>query len=132
MNVELTSLSGATVMTYFVSGSRFWAGRQFLNEAFPSLSTFQGIVRISTNSPAGISVIGLRGRYNERNDFLITTSPPVNENAPGIDELLFPHIVDGGGYSTQFVLFGAAGQPTAATIRFLSQTGGGLGLRLGD
>src|SRR5262249_38590898 len=42
---------------------------------------FQGVLRVSTVSSAGISVVGLRGRYNERGDFLITTTPPTNESA---------------------------------------------------
>ena len=32
---------------------------------------FQGILRITTNALAGVAVAGLRGRYNERQDFLI-------------------------------------------------------------
>src|SRR5262249_44065936 len=46
-----------------------------------SLQTpFQGTLRVS--SPASISVIGFRGRYNERGDFLITTIPAMNEASP--------------------------------------------------
>ncbi|HYR43247.1 MAG TPA: hypothetical protein VER98_09500 [Terriglobia bacterium] len=34
---------------------------------FSSLpNPFQGVLRVSTTSSAGISVIGIRGRYNER------------------------------------------------------------------
>src|SRR5205814_10328605 len=33
---------------------------------------FQGVLRISSSTP--ISVAGLRGRYNERKDFLMTTT----------------------------------------------------------
>jgi len=57
----------------------------FLKELpeFRSLETpFKGILSIS--SSAEISVIGLRGRDNERSDFLITTTPPVPTGAlPG-------------------------------------------------
>jgi hypothetical protein len=39
---------------------------QFLGEFFPELPpSFKGMVRVSTSSP-GISVVGLRSRYNER------------------------------------------------------------------
>ena len=54
----------------------------FLNElpAFAEMSHgFQGVVQIKSSVP--ISLIGLRGRYNERRDFLIATIPPVNELA---------------------------------------------------
>jgi len=52
---------------------------KFLADIFPSLpNPFKGVVRIT--SSFGISVVGLRARYNERMpnpDFLITTTPPV-------------------------------------------------------
>jgi len=53
---------------------------------------------------------GIRGRYNERNDFLTTTTPPSNEGLVSPEtELVFPQIVSGGGYSTQFIIFGQSG-----------------------
>ena len=98
----------------------------FLKEiaGFASMpSTFRGVLRLSSSAP--ISVAGLRGRYNERGDFLISTTPPVNENAAPPDSgLYFPHIADAGGYTTQFVLFGGqAGQASSGTLRFFSQSG---------
>jgi hypothetical protein len=70
-------------------------------------------------------VIGLRGRYNERGEFLISTTPPVDENgSDGDGDLYFPHIADGAGYSTQFILFsGRAGQVSSGAIGFFSQSG---------
>jgi len=106
---------------------------KFLNE-IPGLesllSTFQGVVRVSSLSP--LSVAALRGRYNERNDFLITTMPTVDEGAPPTDEeLIFPHLVQGGGYTMQFVLFsGAAAQQSSGAVRFLSQSGEPFNLSL--
>ncbi|HYR85408.1 MAG TPA: hypothetical protein VE422_15080 [Terriglobia bacterium] len=84
-------------------------------------------LRLSTRLP-DISVVGLRGRYNERGDFLITTTPAVAEDtAPDTSPLYFPHIVDGGGYTTQFVIFGATAQSVStslsATTRYFTQTG---------
>jgi hypothetical protein len=107
----------------------------FLNQipGLESLQTpFRGVLRISTSSPQGISVVGLRGRTNERGDFLITTTPPVDENsAPSIVEQVFPHLADGGGYTTQFILFsGTAGQSASGTIRFFTQSGQPLNLTL--
>jgi len=74
---------------------------KFLAELFPTLpQPFNGLLRISTASSV-LSVIGIRGRYNERNDFLITTTPPAIEtDPPSVRELIFPHLVDGGGYSS--------------------------------
>jgi hypothetical protein len=73
-------------------------------------------------------VIGLRARYNERSDFLITTTPASNEAAPpSTATLFFPHIVDSGGYTTQFILFsGNAGQSSSGVMRLFSQSGAPL------
>ena len=93
---------------------------------------FQGVLRVSTSSTAGLSVIGLRGRYNERGEFLITTTAPVDESAsPSTTEMLFPHLAVFGGYSTQFILFsGSTGQSASGTLRFVSQDGQALSLSL--
>ena len=77
--------------------------------------------------------MGLRERYNERQpapDFLITTIPASNEaGVAGSAELLFPHLVNGGGYTTQFILFsGVAGQTTSGNLRFIKQDGSGFSL----
>jgi len=105
----------------------------FLNQiqGFASLQTpFQGVLRVS--SPSTIAMVGLRGRYNERNDFLFTTTPPVNEGAAApASTLFFPHIVDGGGYTTQFIIFsGQAGQTSSGTLQLFSQSGAALTLSL--
>ncbi len=86
---------------------------------------FQGVLRITTASPAGLTVAGLRGRTNERGDFLITTTMPINENAPAsTGELFFPHFVDGGGYTTQFILFGRnPSQASSGGLIFYGQSG---------
>ena len=86
---------------------------------------FAGVLRISTGSASGVSVVGLRGRYNERGDFLITTTTPVNESGtPTSTTTFFPHLVDGNGYTTQFILFsGMASQSTSGTLRFFKASG---------
>jgi hypothetical protein len=99
---------------------------QFASEVFPSLPTpFKGVLRISSDRI--ISVAGLRARYNERRDFLTTTVPVSQELSQGSSaEVIFPHIVDGGGYTTQFVLFDTvAGQNSTGNTRFRT-TGGQL------
>jgi hypothetical protein len=91
---------------------------------------FQGVLRISTSSSAGMTVVGLRGRYNERQDFLITTTQPTNEAAAvNLPEQFFAHFADGGGYTTQFILYnGSANQPSSGVIRFVGQNGQSLSL----
>ena len=127
INFELTKLDGASAgLTGTVTVPANGQSALFLNQipGFASLpALFQGVLRIS--GAAGISVAGLRGRYNERGDFLITTTPPVAEDEPAsAAEVLFPHIVEGAGYTTQFILFsGKPGQTSSGTLRYLNQTG---------
>ncbi len=80
---------------------------RFINELFPALGNFKGIAKVS--APAAFALTALRGRYNERGDFLITTTPPLNETVGAPAGMLFPHIVSGLGYTTQIVVFGPAG-----------------------
>ncbi len=91
---------------------------RFVNQiaGFPSLPP-RGVLRISSATP--IAVVGLRGRYNERNEFLVTTIPAVNESDARLPESVLPHFPDGGGYTTQFILFAGG----AGDLRFLSRTG---------
>jgi beta-propeller repeat-containing protein len=67
-----------------------------------------GVLRIYTEAATGITVIGLRGRYNERGDFLMATLPALDETLPPpTGPIIFPHIVTGGGYTTQLAIFSA-------------------------
>jgi hypothetical protein len=46
-------------------------------------------------------------------------------------EIFFPQVADGGGYTTEFVLFsGSAGQATLGTLRFFSRDGKPLTLSI--
>lgn len=129
LNGSLTGLSGSLT----VPGNGQVAS--FLGQ-IPGLGSlpipFQGVLRITTSSGSGVSVVGLRGRTNERGDFLITTTPPVNENTPASGfERVFPHFADGGGWSTQFILFsGSANQTADGRLRYFGQAGAPLALRL--
>ncbi len=127
VSLELTRLDGSsTGLTGTLTVPANGQSALFLNQVagFASLpATFQGVLRVS--SASAISVTGLRGRYNERNDFLVTTTSPVNEATPAsAGPLLFPHIVDSGGYTTQFILFSPQpGPQPSGIIQFFSQTG---------
>ncbi len=109
----------------------------FLDDLIPQLKgqTVQGVLRITTADLSSISVVGLRARTNERlpdADFLITTTPPTLENgAPSADERLFPHLANGDGYTTQFILFsGTSGQTSDGTLSFVAPGGTALGLNI--
>jgi hypothetical protein len=133
VTLEVTNLDGSA--TSFRGTLDIPAGGQvarFLNEiaGFESLPIpFQGVLRMTASS-GSIAVIGLRGRYNERGEFLASTLPTVNENDPYFNMVLqyaqfeFPHFADGGGYSTQFVLFsGWNSGGVSGTLEFLTPAG---------
>src|SRR5439155_6036508 len=92
---------------------------RFVQELFPALKApFRGFLKATATAPIGI--IGVRGRYNERKDFLITTTPPRNEDKVPPAQFVFPHIVSGGGYTTQLVIFG---QSSSGRLWLNSQNG---------
>jgi hypothetical protein len=70
-------------------------------------------------------MISLRARYNERGDFLMSTTPPWDEAAaPSSADMVFPHIVGGGGYSTEFIVFGTVpGRVSEGNMSLLSKDG---------
>jgi hypothetical protein len=132
---ELNTLSGTS--TGLTGSLSIPAGGQtavFLSQipGFERLTTpFRGVLRVSTSSSGGISVIGIRGRYNERGDFLITTTQPTDESRTSVGPQFFPHFADGGGYTTQFILFnGGADQASSGSLLFFGQSGQAISLVL--
>ncbi len=134
--MELISLSGAsTGLSASIDLPALGQKAMFLNQipGFATMpSSFQGQLRISTNTPSGLVVTGLASRFNERGDFLITTTAAVDEtSAPSSEELFFPQIVDGGGYTTQLILLsGPTGQDPPGRVLFFSNAGQPLNLGL--
>ena len=132
---DLTTLSGTSFGMTGTTDVPANGQVSMLLDQIPGFSAltlpFQGILRISSIS-GNISVIGLRTRYNEQLRRLITTISPSNENSPASSaEMLFPHFVDGGGYTTEFILFsGSAGQSSSGNLRFFGQSGQSVSLTL--
>ncbi len=60
------------------------------------------------------AALTLRSLVNERGDFLVTTIPIADPNAPASLPIAFPQMVDGGGYVTQFIRISSAGASGAA------------------
>jgi hypothetical protein len=139
---ELYSLNGVytgltTVLSIPPNGHRsFFVHELFptllgLLELFPEDLPFRGLLRIN----AGVSpivVTSMRTRLNERSEVKVTTLPVSNEASPSnTGALIFPHIVDAGGYTTQFILFsGVSGQSTQGNLVFLSGAGQPLNLTI--
>jgi hypothetical protein len=132
VNLELFTLRGTS--TGLRTSVRIPAHGQvatFLNQlpGFNSLqSPFQGFVRITGSA---VNVAGLRGRYNERREFLITTTAPAGESTPPSSISAVPYFVDGGGYTTQFVLFNGGTSPASnGKLALISPTGNAMPLPL--
>jgi len=110
VNLALTKMDGSTVGP--AATVTIPAGGQiakFVKELFPSSpNNFRGFITVTATSPVG--VVGLRMRYNERGDFLITPTPPRNDSLIYTDsDIVLPVVVSGSGYSSQFVIFGQGG-----------------------
>ena len=124
VNLQLFNLAGtAAAPTASLTVPASGKVAQFVSDFFTNLpQSFKGLLRVSsTSSP--LSVVGLRSRYNERGDFLITTTPPSVENVSSTAQFVFPQLVDGGGYTTQLILFSATPKQATGNLTFASQSG---------
>jgi hypothetical protein len=93
--------------------------------------TFQGVLKLTVLSGSGITATGFRDSYNSNGNLLATTTGPLVENAgvPGL--LVFPHIAEGGGYTTRFIIIGSSSGPgNAGVLSFFNDTGGPVNLVL--
>jgi predicted esterase len=68
---------------------------------------FTGILDIKAPTP--FAAITIRSLYNEREDFLLTAFPVADSTRLAPAPVVFPHIADGGGYATQFILLSPQG-----------------------
>ena len=129
VSLELTDLGGVLIGTNSLVVPASGQRALFVDELFTA--PFKGVLRVSS-SVHTIAMTALRGRTNERNEFLTTTTVPTNEAASSTTaEFLFPHLVSGGGWSTQTILFsGIAGQIANGTMRFFGTDGQPIELTL--
>lgn len=89
---------------------------RFANQ-FLSLPTgFTGLLDIY--SPLPFVAATLRSLTNSRGDFLLTMFPVADAIQPAPFPIVFPQIVDGGGYRTQFILLSTAGGANAILSYF--------------
>jgi hypothetical protein len=126
VNLELFRLNGTTTgLTALATVPPNGQISRFVHELFPAIDTpFRGILRITAGT-SSIVLVSLRTRYNDRGDFLITSTPASIESASSTTaEMFFPHFADRGGYQTKFIFFsGTTGQTTNGNLRFFSQSG---------
>jgi hypothetical protein len=130
VTVSLTKLDGTPAATGTLSLPANGQTAVFLSQIAGLNSIprpFRGVARISSSSP--ISVTGLRARYNERLDFLITTTPAIPDSTPPSSApLYFPQIADSGGYTTQFIILGRPPDAVSGTLQLTSPSGAVLNI----
>jgi Leucine-rich repeat (LRR) protein len=75
---------------------------------------FAGILDISSTTP--FVALTLRSLVNERNEFLMTTFPVANPDSSAPSPMVFPQVVDGGGYQTEFILISSGSAANTSLI----------------
>jgi hypothetical protein len=127
VDLELSGLDGASLARISLSIPANGHVAKFLHElpGFESVSgIFQGMLRVTAGPSGRIAVSGLRVRQNERQETLTTTIAVVAESAGSfVKERFFPMFADGGGYTTQFVVFGGQGQAGSGKLQLFIAPG---------
>jgi enterochelin esterase-like enzyme len=94
------------------AGKHFAKFINYLNEEAPGfvLPTNLQFASLDILSDQPLSVLALRGTSNQRNDFIITTTPIADLTLPlNTNSVFFPQFVDGGGYTTSLILMNTSG-----------------------
>ena len=126
VELKLVDLTGAEVGRSVVTLPGNGQIAKYVHE-IPELRippNFRGLLLVSAPTKA-VVVSGSRGRYNERGDYFETTVAPVDSSASaGVTAKTFPHLVDGGGYKTNIVIFsGTSEQVGSGFLRILDPSG---------
>jgi hypothetical protein len=94
----------------------------FLNEdPFNLGNSFFGTFTFT--STVALAATALRGLTNERGDFLITTLPVFETDAPPPASPTIPQVADGGGWITQIFLTNPTSVAVNGTMQFVNQAG---------
>jgi hypothetical protein len=84
---------------------------------------FTGTLDVSSETP--FAALTLRSLTNGRGDFLLNAMPVADLQQPAPKSMIFPQIVHGGGYSTEFILLGP-GAPSTTILNFFGNDGAPL------
>jgi hypothetical protein len=124
-----SGLTGAILVPGFGQISRFLHEIPgFASVPFP----FRGMLRVSTNAAAGVSIAAIRGASNERSDFVFSAAPfATEEDGPEpVFERIVPQIVARSGFSAELVLFSdSAGLAASGNMVVVSRTGSPFSFR---
>ena len=98
---------------------------KFLSELLPALQRpFAGVLRVFSN--ANFSVTGLRGTYNARHEFIVSTLTPFMRSSTLPAVLDLPLLTTGGGYSTRLFFTNPTGGWSTGNIRLFNADGSSL------
>jgi hypothetical protein len=127
--LNLTALDGSAVASATIPIPANGQIAKMLHDVFPNISyPIQGVLSIrssATNNSTAAAAIALRVRYNERGDPLTTTTLMTDENVTvSAGEPPIPQFLNGGGWTTQVILFsGSNGQTTSGQLTLTKSNG---------
>jgi photosystem II stability/assembly factor-like uncharacterized protein len=86
-------------------------------------STIQfGSLEISSDQP--LAILALRMTVNQRNEVLFTTTPVADlAQSLSYDNIYFPQLADGGGYTTSLILLNTSNRTESGTLQILDNAG---------
>jgi hypothetical protein len=85
---------------------------------------FTGVLDISSTTP--FAALTMRTLQNERNEFLFSTFPVAYVDKAAPSPIVFPELVAGGGYVTEFILSNSGGTASNLTINLYGDDGTSL------
>lgn len=122
--VKMDGTSTGLSTSFTLAAGGHYAAYLHQMDAFKSMSNpFQGTVLVHASGP-GVVLFSMRDRYTETGALVGTTTGPLKEEAATAAVTVFPHVLDGGGYATEFILFtDTSGAGTSGTISFTDDNG---------
>lgn len=100
----------------------------------PDFSTQTGFASLEISSDQPLALLTLRATTNQRGETLLTTMPTADltQSLPP-RPLVFPHFVDGGGYTTSLFMLNTSDSPETGKLFIYDETGAPLTVhRMGD
>jgi hypothetical protein len=99
----------------------------FVSQLFPDLPQgFRGMTLIQSDVP--VAVMAMRST-DAGGRFMVATLPVVDLTKPAaLKTIFFPHLADGAGYSSEFILMNPCSEACMTSLRFFSQSGTALPL----
>jgi hypothetical protein len=100
----------------------------------PDFSTHTGFASLEISSDQPLALVTLRGTTNQRGETLLTTMPTADltQSLPP-RPLVFPHFVDGGGYTTSLFMLNTSDSAETGKLFIYDESGAPLAVhRIGD